>query len=206
VAASPTRHRGPAGKWHQQAGAQPSQVRPTRADEELDEEFAPPPDHDEDDMCFDDFWGRLFRGYLCCALFQFGGLLTGVREPKEHEFFNVFRCYKTGIAFLQELGLNWYNLSDSQQWLRHMRHELDSNETRTRCCRNTKSLISKDRQWGGTGILAHGLVAHFAVGSGGDKTGLGRWTWSRFFGKNGMHLLSAVLRTTDRPAAPPGRA
>jgi len=67
-------------------------------------------------------------------------------------------------------------------------HELDSNETRTRCCHNTKSLISEDRQWGGTDILAHGLVAHFAVGSGGDKTGLGCWTWSRFLGKNGMHL------------------
>jgi len=116
--APPTRHRGPAGRQHQQAGSQPSQVRPTRADEELDEECAPPPDHDEDDMYFGDFWGHLSQGYLRCALFQFGGLPTGVREPKEHEFFNILRRYKISIAFLQELGLNWYALSDSQQWLR----------------------------------------------------------------------------------------
>jgi len=176
VAAPPTRQRGPVGRWHQQAGAQSSQVRPTRADEELDEEFAPPPDHDEDDMYFGDFWGHLLRGYLCCALFQFRGLPTGGREPKEHEVLNVFWCYKIIIAFLQELGLNWYALSDSQQWLCRVRHELDSNETQTRYCHNTKSLISKDWQWGGMGILANGLVAPFAVGSAGDRTGLGCWT------------------------------
>ena len=78
------------------------------------------------------------------------GLPTGVREPKEHELFIVFQRYKVIIAFLQELSLNWYALSDSQQWLYHVRHELDSNETQTPCCHNTKSLISEDRQWGGT--------------------------------------------------------
>ena len=52
-------HRGPAGRQHQQVGAQPSQVRPTGADEELDEEFALPPCDDEDDMYFGDFWGHL---------------------------------------------------------------------------------------------------------------------------------------------------
>jgi len=138
VAAPPTRHRGPAGRRHQEDGAQPSQVCPTCAAEELDEEFAPPPDQDDDDIHFGDYWGHLFQGYLCCTLFQFGGLTTGVREPKEPKFFNVFRCYKISIACLQELGINWYALSDSQQWLRHMHHELDSNETRTQCCHNTK--------------------------------------------------------------------
>jgi len=80
VAALPTRHRGPAGRRQQQPWAPPSQVRPTRADEELDEDFAPPLDYDEDDIYFGDFWGHLSRGYLRCALFQFGGLPTGVRD------------------------------------------------------------------------------------------------------------------------------
>ena len=140
------------------------------------------------DIYFGDFWGPLRKGYLRCALFQFGGLPTSVREAKEHEFFCILRRYKINLAFLQELGLNWSALSDSQQWRRRVDPELDPTQTKTRCCHNTKAAIAEPRQWGGTGMLAHGLVSHFAAGSGADKSGLGRWTWSRFSGKNGTYL------------------
>ena len=65
------------------------------------------------------------------------------------------------------------------------------------------SFISKDQQRCGTGIFAHGLVVHFAVGSGGDKTGLGRWTWSQFSGKNGVHLRCvSFYRPTSNKVVP----
>jgi len=160
----------------------------------MDEEFAPPPDHDEDDIYFGDFWGHLFPGYLRCTLFQFGGLPTGVREPKEHKFFNILRRYKISIAFLQELGLNWYALSDSQQWLRRVRHELDSNEARTRCCHNTKSLISEDRQWGGTGILAWLTLRWVMVATRpGSADGPGLDFWAR------KECTFAVSVSTNQP-------
>jgi len=110
-----SRHSGLADRRHQQDEAPPSPVRPTRADEELDADRVSPTDF-LNDIYFGDFWGPLRKGYLCCALFQFGGLPTPVREAKEHEFFCILRRYKINLAFLQELGLNWSALSDSQQW------------------------------------------------------------------------------------------
>ena len=179
AAPPPIRHRGPAGRRRQHQGAQPSQARPTRAyDDDLDEDLAPPLVEANDDIYFGDFWGHLFRGYIRCALFQFRGFPLAVREAKEHEFLNILRQYRINLAFMQELGLNWSALGDSQQWRKRVEYELDSTETRTRCSHNSRSNISEWRQWGGTGMLAHGLISHFAAGSGGDKTGLGRWTWS----------------------------
>jgi len=57
-------------------------------------------------------FGVTFPKATCAALcFSSGASLpTGVREPKEHEFFNILRRYKISLAFLQELGLNWYAL------------------------------------------------------------------------------------------------
>ena len=114
MVATPTRHRGSAGRRHQQNGAPPIQVRPAREDVDIDEDLEDPMVF-ADDVYFGDGCGPLLPSYLRCALFQFGGLPTFVREPKEHEFFNIFRKYRVGLGFLQELGINWCAPNNSQQ-------------------------------------------------------------------------------------------
>ena len=94
-----------------------------------------------DGIYFGDFWGSRAQGIFRCALFQLGGLSASVRDAKEHELFNIIRQHKINAAFLQELGLNWYALGDSQQWHKQVAEELDSNETKTRCCHNTRAGI-----------------------------------------------------------------
>jgi hypothetical protein len=49
---------------------------------------------------------------------------------------------------------------------------------------NTK----KDNQWGGVGIPSMTKAAHRVANSGTDKTGMGRWTWTRFRGRNNVML------------------
>jgi hypothetical protein len=41
---------------------------------------------------------------------------------------------------------------------------------------------------GGTGVMCRGKIKHYAIGAGGDPTGLGRWTWARIQGKGGIIL------------------
>lgn len=53
---------------------------------------------------------------------------------------------------------------------------------------NTKDQNACWRQWGGTGILTYGKLAHFAAGAGSDKAKLGRWTWAKYRGTNGVML------------------
>jgi hypothetical protein len=43
-------------------------------------------------------------------------------------------------------------------------------------------------QWGGTGVMCRGKLKHYAMGAGGDPSGLGRWTWARVQGKGGIVL------------------
>jgi hypothetical protein len=53
-------------------------------------------------------------------------------------------------------------------------------------------------QWGGTGIMAYGKLAHFSMGAGNDKKRLGRWTWTRYRGKDGMVLrLISIYRPVE---------
>jgi len=69
-------------------------------------------------------FGVTFSKATCAVLyFSSGACPLGSENPKNMtEFFNILRRYKISIAFLQELGLNWYVLSHSQQWLRRVRH------------------------------------------------------------------------------------
>ena len=60
--------------------------------------------------------------------------------------------------------------------------------TRTRCAHNIHDRSGTKQQWGGTGVLTHGTLAHYSGGSGVDPSGLGRWTWSLFTGKNNLKL------------------
>ena len=84
---------------------------------------------------------------------------------------------------------NRYKVGRRGQWRERVKRELNTSCVRTRCFHNIHDRTGTRRQWGGTGVLAHGTMAHLAMGTGCDKAKLGRWTWARYRGKRG-----AVLR------------
>ena len=53
---------------------------------------------------------------------------------------------------------------------------------------NTNATSGNPRQWGGTGVCSYGKLTHYSMGVGTDKTGLCRWTWARYRGKQGIIL------------------
>jgi exonuclease III len=92
------------------------------------------------------------------------------------------------VLCMQEVGCNWKNM-DSYMCLQHrLDQTFGPQETRSVFKHTIHDLTGTTKQWGGTGILSKGKIRHFTKDTGGDPTGLGRWTWVRVQGKQGMIL------------------
>ena len=123
---------------------------------------------------------------LVCS--NINNLPVDIDEPKEVSIFQAIREREVDIWLLQEIGLHWSNLSKTRQWRSRVDKYLNPKCTKTRCSHNIHDTTGTRVQAGGTGVLAHDKISHFAMGSGSDNAKLGRWTWSRFRGKHGMVL------------------
>ena len=123
---------------------------------------------------------------LVCS--NINNLPVDIDEPKEVSIFQAIREREVDIWLLQEIGLHWSNLSKTRQWRSRVDKYLNPKCTKTRCSHNIHDTTGTRVQAGGTGVLAHDKISHFAMGSGSDIAKLGRWTWSRFRGKHGMVL------------------
>jgi len=109
-------------------------------------------------------------------------------SAKEAELFEAIKKYNTSIILLQEIGLNWSRIPQSKQWWKRVETHIDKNQVKTRMAHNTNDYSTQQFQWGGTGILSYGKISHYSMGSGVDKSGLGRWTWARYRGRGGVVL------------------
>ena len=87
------------------------------------------------------------------------------------------------VVAMQETGVNWSVVLRENQWRARMESYLDPSQVCAKMCHNTHATTNDEFQWGGTGIMTHGKLKHFAMGAGSDKAKLGRWTWARYRGK-----------------------
>ncbi len=58
------------------------------------------------------------------------------------------------------------------------------------------------RQFGGTALFSINQVAHRVVEKGSDETNLGRWTWTRYQGRNSQTLRVVVAYRPNPPQGP----
>jgi hypothetical protein len=58
------------------------------------------------------------------------------------------------------------------------------------------------RQFGGTALFSINQAAHRAIEKGWDKSNLGRWTWTRFQGRNDQMLRVVTAYRPDPPQGP----
>jgi len=148
-----------------------------------------------------DFFGPKRSDWMRLVSLNIDNLAIEINESKEVSLFQSILEHEINILLLQELGLHRSNLSRTKQWRSRVKRFLNPKCTRTRCSHDVHDTTGTRVQAGGTGILSHDKVSHFAMGSGCDKAKLGQWTWSRFCGKGGM-----VLRVVSvyRPCASSG--
>jgi len=152
---------------------------------------------------FGNFFGPKCPNVLRLVSLNHGGLLLEPKGPFETALFQSIQTNEIDILLLQELGCNWSKMGRHGQWRERVNHALNPHCTQTRCFHNARDLTGNHHQWGGMGILTHGPMSHFAMGTGCDKAKLDRWTWARYRGKNGMvlHCVS-VYRQFPTPPEP----
>ena len=102
----------------------------------------------------------------------------------------AFKVSKASVALYAEHGLNERRMRKQEQFFHRMRRV---NEGATTYVSNNTTMHPY-HSWhipGGTALTVDtNLSTHKAQqGSGRDETGLGRWTWVRFRGKNSIHTI-----------------
>ena len=116
--------------------------------------------------------------------------------------FDFIQKYSAGVYCGQELGKNWSAIP-AEQSLQTLARGAIGPSVRAVTAHNYHSGVNSPNQWGGTAVLSMDQMSRYAAGVGRDPTGLGRWCWARFRGKNGIFLRVASIYC---PCAPPTSA
>jgi hypothetical protein len=102
---------------------------------------------------------------------------------------------------MSEIGLNWTKIGANDRWFERVSGKF--RKSRSVFAHNVTELHqSKVLQPGGVGLLSTDEVTHRITDTGKDPTGLGRWCWTRFQGKNGIRVrIISVYRPCNTPGA-----
>ena len=138
------------------------------------------------------YFGHI-AGKVASHHFRLGGInldnlpLTAA-EDKNGTFFHGIQKYQLGVTMFQEVGNNWSVTRKQNQFRERVAEWLGRDNAKGICSHNTHDPTYSQLQYGGTGILTYGKMAHFTMGAGSDKAKLGRWTWARYQGQGGVVL------------------
>ena len=129
---------------------------------------------------------------------------------KYNELFSAMRAYKPGTLLLQETGINWDNTPSDHRLGNVARNYLSRNTDDPQAClaataHNIHSGSHHRTQWGGTAIISYGKICQFSMGMGKDPSGLGRWVWVRYRGKNNVALRAVSVYCPNPPQRVAGR-
>ena len=152
-------------------------------------------EHDAD--AFADVLQRKPENVVRVMLHNISRLPIDRRTTKSRKLVSTLAHTQTDIALLTEIGLNWTLLDNRDRWYERTREAFQS--TRSSLAFNKTELHhTKKVQFGGTGVIAIDDITHKIVSQGVDPTGLGRWAWLRFHGKDTHHFRTvSVYRPVD---------
>jgi len=105
--------------------------------------------------------------------------------------FDVFGCAETNV--------DWRIVSEENKLYFRTKEWWESHHLS--CTHNTTMPPTTHCQYGGTALFSLGSAAHRVVGKGSDPSKLGRWTWTRYRGRNNITLR---IISAYRPNFPNG--
>ena len=111
-----------------------------------------------------------------------------IDDHKYDKLCDFLEHHQVTVAMLQECGLNWDNISQNHRLPSIFRDKKRFTKCKAFTAHNVHTGVKTKCQWGGTAVLSMGNISHYAKGAGRDLTGLGRWCWTRFQGRNGITL------------------
>ena len=114
-------------------------------------------------------------------------------NPKQERALNWIIRHEVDIIGWQEIGIAFHMLPHSKRLAERLK---DPRWTKQRISStNNKHEKVDSFQYGGTATATFDEAAHRVHSTGGDATGLGRWSWITFNGKNGVRtrVISAYV-------------
>ena len=114
-------------------------------------------------------------------------------DGKDDNLLHDIKNHDLDIVLLQEIGINWSLVPRQFQWRERTKDHFEPGNFRTKLSFNTHDTSGSARLWGGTGVCSYGRLSHHSMGVGEDPTGLGRWTWARYRGKQGIVLRAVSI-------------
>jgi hypothetical protein len=131
------------------------------------------------------------------------GLPVNPNGHKHQQIGTALKETEADVFGLAELNLNLHALGPTFQWSERFRNLYRNHSIHT-CNKHDSS--KKRTLFGGTAQIAAGACSHRAIESGADESGLGRWVWTLFAGKNQTRLRVITgyrpnPDCTDRPGS-----
>ena len=111
-----------------------------------------------------------------------------IDDHKYDKLCDFLEHHQVTVAMLQECSLNWDNISQNHRLPSIFRDKKHFTKCKAFTAHNVHTGVKTKCQWGDTAVLSMGNISHCAKGAGRDLTGLGRWCWTRFQGRNGITL------------------
>ena len=105
---------------------------------------------------------------------------------KNKVLLGTFLDYQIDVYAMNEVGVHWLNVDEKNRMYNRTKGWFERSEISL--AYNSTEKPSSEHQWGGTAVMSVNKMAHQFMQKGSDSTGLGRWSWQRFRGRNGMAL------------------
>jgi len=106
--------------------------------------------------------------------------------------FNIFGCVET--------NLDWRTLPEEEKFPFRTREWWDTQHISW--AHNRTGTSGSTHQFGGSAIFSINHTAHRVIDKGADGSALGRWTWTKYQGKNGQTLRVIAGYRPNPPQGP----
>lgn len=152
-----------------------------------------------EDDCYGNTLGPRRDGTFRVAYWNVMNLPSFKEHYRSRKIIDTIVTKEVDTMCFGEVGLYWPNVDANSQW-RH-RVDLDFTANRSIMAYNIHEKVTRpnNQLWGGTGILTTDEFTPQICDKGRDATGLGRWAWQRFRGKDDttVRIISAYRPCTN---------
>jgi endonuclease/exonuclease/phosphatase family metal-dependent hydrolase len=126
------------------------------------------------------------------------------RTERSRRLVNTIGTTEADVALLSKIKLYWPRVEQHNKWFERVIGKFRAHPA-IFGCNKTEHDRTAIQQFGGVGLVAVDEAVNRAKNSGQDPTGLGRWVWMRFQGRNG-HMTRVVslyrpCKSTNRAAS-----
>ena len=130
------------------------------------------------------------------------GLPQHTTKHKNRSIRNFINYYNIDLFGISEVNLNWSLLPTKDQLQERTLGWWE--DSRVSMAYNTEDEATQAYQPGGCLQITRNKMVHCWVEHGKDPSGLGRWTWSKYIGKNNTCLRVVTAYRTSIPSTDPG--